>query len=59
MTVEDLINQQASRNRTAPKPEKSEEEPTYKPESPEDDALFKMYHLKGYVTGPGFSIESF
>ena len=58
MTVEDLIQQQAARNSSSNQNFPQEEQP-YKPESAEDDALFKMYHLKGYANGPGFKIESF
>ena len=58
MTVEDLIQQQASRNSSSHQTS-TPENPEYMPESAENDALFRMYHLKGYVNGPGFSIEPF
>lgn len=58
MTVDDLIQQQALRNSSSEQ-KPNREEQTYKPESAEDDALFRMYHLKGYAKGPGFKIESF
>lgn len=50
MTVDDLIQQQASRNQTPNQ--------DYEPSEPEDSLLFKLYHLNGYVNGPGFRIES-
>ena len=59
MTVDDLIQQQASRNHSSECQKSEEEQTTYKPESLEDDVLFRTYHLKGYAVGPGFSIESF
>ena len=58
MTVEDLIQQQASKNLSAHQTS-APEKPEYVPESVEDNALFKLYHLKGYVNGPGFRVESF
>lgn len=58
MTVENLIQQQATRNSSSSH-NSSSEESDYTPESAEDDALFRMYHLKGYANGPGFKIESF
>ena len=58
MTVEDLIQQQAVRNSSSSYISSSEES-DYTPKSAEDDALFRMYHLKGYANGPGFKIESF
>ena len=56
MTVDDLIQQQASKHYSSSEQSNIEE---YQLESLEDQAIFKAFHLKGYARGNGFNIQSF